>query len=422
MSVCVSSEHMHVDSQHQFASGPIEIQSVQSRSALSEFIALPSRIFHNDPCWIEPLELETRQFLCEKHPFRLHGTADLLLARRGGEVVGRLLISDDPRYNAQHETNLGCFGMFHSIDDQSVANQLLDAGANWLRQRGRTKIIGPIDYSTNYSAGLLVEGFDTPPRVMMNHHPPYYTRLLEGWGFRKAKDLYAWWFDKATQTIDGAWRRTVNKLAQRFDVKVRPVRKNDFKSEIDRLHQLYNEAWEDNWGFVKMTSQEYYHLAQSLKKIAVPEMILIAEVQGRPVGMAITIPDLNEAAAPLKGRLTRFGIPIGLARLLYRLKRVKTVRLAVLGVTPDYRRRGVAEMLIQRTFDYGANVLGYNGAELSWTLEDNEMINRSIKRVGGRRYKTYRIYQRDLTPQTHPAVPKPPASAVDVQPSSAFAK
>ncbi len=409
MTACLTTEALQADFSRFKAVHRIRILPARCGSEISEFVNFPKDLFRTCPGWINPLDMEVRRFVSAKHPFRRHGDAELLLAVRGNSVVGRALVSDDPRYNDLHETNAACFGMYHSIDDQGVANQLLDAATRWARERGRTSLMGPIDYSTNYQAGLLVEGFETPPRIFMNHNPPYYARLFENWGLRKAKDLYAWWFTR-DNSINDQWRSRVARLADRFGVVIRPIRMNDFARDVALCRQIYNEAWQDNWGFVQMTTEEFDEFAHGLKKIGNPNMVLIAEVQGQPVGLAITVPDLNEAIAPLGGRLARFGLPLGLARLLYRMRHVKTARLAALGVTPGFRRRGIAEMLIQRTFDYGKDVLGYTGAELSWTLEDNTMINRAIERVGGRRYKTYRVYERDFSPQPFrkpvaPAVP-----------------
>ncbi len=376
----------------------IHVASARRTRDVTHFINFPKTLFRNTPCWVDPLDIEVRRFLSVRHPFRQHGEAELLLAYRGNAIVGRLLVSDDPRYNELHGTSTGCFGMYHSVDNQEVANELLDAATRWLRERGRTTIIGPIDYSTNYQAGLLVDGFASPPRIFMNHNSPYYARLFENWGLQKAKDLYAWWFTRTNQ-IDEQWRSRVSRLAERCGVVIRPFRMNDFTNEVARCRKVYNEAWQDNWGFVQMTREEFDEFAQGLRKIGDPNMVLIAEVDGEPVGLAITIPDLNEAIAPLGGRLTRFGVPVGLARLLFRMRKIRTARLVALGVMPGYRRRGIAELLIQRTFDYGKDVLGYTGAELGWTLEDNTMINRAIERVGGRRYKTYRVYEKDFASQ-----------------------
>lgn len=374
----------------------VTVESVKSRQQMAEFIQLPKRLHSNDPHWVAQLDLQVKQFLDRrKHPFYQHGDAEAFLAKRNGKTVGRILASDDSRYNSLHGSNVGCFGLLETIDDQRTCRTLLNAATRWLKARGRTELLGPIDYSTNYPTGLLVDGFNTPPSVMMNHNPQYYQRLISGCGLTKAKDLYAWWFDSDNQ-LDATWRERVNKLTNRYRVRVRPISFKDFDAEMARCKAIYNESFEANWGFVKMTDAEFDHLAKDLKQMAVPDLIQLAEVDGQPVGLSITLPNLNEAIQPLGGRLTTAGIPIGLLRLMYRLKKVKTGRLAVLGVVPGYRRRGVAEALIQQTFETGFDKLGYRGAELGWTLEDNVLVNRMIERVGGRHYKTYRIYRKDL--------------------------
>ena len=271
----------------------------------------------------------------------------------------------------------------------------MDAAAGWLRGRGRTAIRGPIDYSTNYPCGLLVEGFDTPPRIMMNHNRRYYAGLLESWGLRKAKDLYAWWFVDSLDLMS-KWKTRLERLARRGSVTVRPFRINDFAAEVARCQEVYNAAMSELWGFVRLTEAEFQFFAKKLEQMAIADQVLLAEIDGRPVGFSITLPDMNEAIRPLNGRLTRFGLPLGLLRLLRRKRRITTARMVVLNVLKEYRRRGVAELLILRTLDYGKNVLGYTGAELSWTLEDNDSVNRTIEAVGARRYKTYRVYEKDL--------------------------
>jgi len=374
----------------------VTIEPVRTRQQLAKFIDLPKRLHRDDPHWIAPLDVQLRQFLDRRrHPFYHHGDAEALLAQRNEQTVARILVSDDSRYNSLHGSNVGCFGLLDSIDDQRTCRTLMDAATRWLTARGRTELLGPIDYSTNYPSGLLVDGFGAPPSVMMNHHPQYYQRLISGCGLTKAKDLYAWWFDENNR-MDATWRARVNRLASRFRVRVRPISFKDFDNEIARCKAIYNDSFEANWGFVKMTDAEFDHLAGDLKQMAVPELIQLAEVDGRPVGLSITLPNLNEAIQPLGGRLTTAGLPIGLLRLMVRLKKVKTGRLAVLGVVPGYRRRGVAEALIQHTFQEGFVKLGYHGAELGWTLEDNVLMNRMIERVGGRRYKTYRIYRKAI--------------------------
>jgi GNAT superfamily N-acetyltransferase len=343
---------------------------------------------------VPPLLVERKAFINpQKHPFYQHGAATQFVAYAGPEPVGRILVSDDPRFNAQHGTNVGGFGMFESIDDADVAHWLLDAAEQWLRGRGRTGMLGPMDYSTNYSCGLLVDGFNTPPRVMMNHNPPYYEDLLTSWGLAKVKDLCAWWFTDNSQIEE--WRPRVERQIRRGGVTIRCMRRDNVFHEIQTCKRIYNEAWKENWGFVPMSDAEFDDMARFLKHLAVAEMLLVAEVNGEAVGFSITLPDFNEAIGPLNGRLTRFGLPIGLLRLRANLKRIKTARLIALGVLPEFRRRGIAEMLILRTFDYGREQR-YTGAELSWTLEDNQLINHTIQAVGGTRYKTYRMFEKAI--------------------------
>ncbi len=284
--------------------------------------------------------------------------------------------------------------MFESIDDQAVADSLLNAAAEWLSRRGRTAMLGPIDYSTNYPCGLLVDGFDTPQRVMMNHNPRYYARLLSDARLEKATDLYAWWFDDSNDLLQ-RWAARAARFAERGNVRVRSIRFADFDAETDRCAALYNSAWEKNWGSVKMSAAEFRHMARELKKYAVPDLVMLAEVDGEPAGFCMTLPDFNEATRPLDGRLTTWGMPIGLLRLLRNMRRIRTARVAVLGVIEKFRRRGVAEMFIMQALVRGRR-LGYNGAELSWTLEQNDLINRTIQKVGGVRYKTYRLYQTSI--------------------------
>ncbi|HBO46192.1 MAG TPA: N-acetyltransferase [Planctomycetaceae bacterium] len=378
------------------AAALLEIREVASRRDLNRFAKVPASIQGGDPCWVPPLLAETKEFLNpRKHPFYNHGAATAFLAMRGGRAVGRILVSDDPTYNSQYGTNIGCFGMFESIDDPAVAHGLLDAAADWLRARGRTGVMGPIDYSTNYPVGLLIDGFNTPPRVMMNHNPPYYAGLLESWGLAKAKDLYCWWFVDPLDMV-AKWRARAEKIAKRGGVRVRSFRIDDFDAEVKRCLDVYNGSRTENWGFVRLSDAEFHYFAKQIARLAIPELVLLAEVDDQPVGFSITLPDFNEAIAPLKGRLTRFGLPIGLWRLMRRLPRVKTARMLVLDLLEGYRRRGISELLILRTLDYGKNTIGYTGAELGWTLEDNYLINRTIEAVGAQRYKTYRIYEKAI--------------------------
>jgi len=342
--------------------------------------------------------MEVKRFLDRnKHPFYKHGDATQFLALRDGAAVGRILVSDDPNYNQEHGTNLGCFGLFESVDDPQVAGALLDAADDWLRRRGRTSIMGPIEYSTNYTCGLLIDGFDTPPRVLMNHNPPYYAGLLESCGLTKVKDLYCWWFVDPLNLLE-TWGPRLERIAQRKPVHIRPFCMKDLKAEAARCRELYNGSQVENWGFVRLTDAEFDDFVKQMAQIADPNWVLIAEVDGKPVGFSLTLPDVNEALRSCNGYLTTFGIPIGLCRLLWRFRKVQKCRMVILVVLKKYRRRGIAEQLILRALHYGKDGFHFNGAELSWTLEDNVMINRTIEAVGAKRYKTYRIFEKPITP------------------------
>ena len=292
-----------VDVDQRARADAVTIRQVNSCFDRSRFARVPAPIYANDPNWVEPLHMEVKAFINpRKHPFYKHGKGAAFIAYRGKTAVGRILVGDDPIYNELHGTNVGTFGMFESIQDEVVATELLNTAAAWVKEQGRTSIMGPIDFSTNYPLGLLVEGFDTPPRVMMNHHPTYYADLLEAWGLRKTKDLYCWWFTDPNDMIT-RWAKRAERIAQRSGVVVRPFRKDDFKNEVERCRSVYNAARTANWGFSRLTEAEFDHMAKQLSRLAVPELTLLAEIDDKPVGFSITMPDVNEAIQPLCGRL-----------------------------------------------------------------------------------------------------------------------
>ncbi len=373
---------------------PLSVVEVRSRTERDQFIKFPWRIYKNDPAWVPPLIIERKAFLDRKrHPFYQHGDAALFLAKRNGEIVGRIMVSDDPNYNALHRSNVGCFGLFESSDDVDVAAALFDRAAEWLRRRGRSEIMGPIDYSTNYVCGLLIDGFQHPPTVLTAHNPPYYARLTEACGFEKVKDWYAWWFDPDNAPVSRL-RRLVDARTRKTSVKIRPIDLRRLTDESQRLAAVFNEAWKNNWGFVPFAQAEAKHMATEMRPIIDPRMTLIAEIDNAPVAFVICVPDINVALQCVNGRLTRFGLPIGLIKLLYHRRKIRTVRFVALGVLEKYRRAGIAEMLVLQVMEEGAS-RGFKG-ELSMTLEDNVLINRFVEAIGAQRYKTYRIFKRTL--------------------------
>jgi GNAT superfamily N-acetyltransferase len=374
----------------------VEITRVRSAAERDAFVKLPWRIYANDPVWVPPLLLERREFIDpKKHPFYEHGDAALFLARCNGEIVGRIMASDDPKYNALHQSNVGYFGMFEAIDDQKVADALLDAATDWLREKGRDQIIGPIDYSIFYLCGVLIDGFEFPPMVLTAHNPPYYRGLIESSGFEKEIDLYAWWFADPTAAAKRL-RRLAGALEKRRGITLRQGDLRDVAGESRKLLQIYDQAWRSNWGFVQFTEREFEFMTRELKPILIPELVWVAEVKDQPVGFILCVPDINVALKKINGRLTRFGLPIGLAKLLYAKRRIKTVRLVALGVVPEYRGHGVAEMLVLRIIEEAMVKRGLVG-ECSLILENNKMMNRFLEAIGAEKYKTYRIYRRALS-------------------------
>ena len=375
----------------------VEISEVRSRAERDAFIKFPWRIYEQDPAWVPPLLLERKEFLDrKKHPFYLHGDAQLFLAKRRDQVVGRIMASDDPNYNAEHGANVGCFGLFECVDDPAVAAALLGAATDWLRRRGRDEIMGPIDYSTNYVCALLIEGFQHPPTLLTSHNPPYYAALIEGCGFRKAMDWYAWWFSKPGEAASRL-RRIAARFGGSLGARIRSVNMRDVAGESRRLREIYNRAWKKNWGFLSFTAAEFDHLIKELKPLARPEYTLIAEVDNQPAGFLLYLPDINVALRHLPdGRLFTWGLPIGLAKLLYYKSRLNTGRLVALGVVPEFRRHGIAEKLVLRIIEEAMNKNGVTG-ECSMTLETNRLMNRFLEAIGANRYKTFRIYRRAIS-------------------------
>ena len=374
----------------------VEISEVTSRRERDAFIRFPWKVYADDPAWVPPLLIERKEFLDRKrHPFYKHGDAALFLARKNGEIVGRIMASDDPNYNAQHQSNVGCFGLFDCINDHDVAAALFERAARWVRGKGRTEIVGPVDYSTNYTCGLLVEGFEYPPTLLTTHNPPYYARLIENCGFAKVIDFFAWWFSDPSAAT-ARLRKLARRLESRARFTIRRGNLSDVEAEAANFLSIYNDAWKDNWGFVPFTKPEFDYMAAEMKPFLRDDFTAVAEMDGKAIGFALALPDINVALKKINGRLTTFGIPIGLARLLYHKSRIRKARYIAMGVRPEFRRLGVAEMMVLRLMEAGMVKCGFQ-AELSMTLENNVMINRFIEAIGAQRYKTYRIFKRTMT-------------------------
>jgi GNAT superfamily N-acetyltransferase len=376
-----------------------KLQPVESKADLKAFIGMPWSIYANDPNWVPPLRIAVRDILdVNKNPFFRHARMKLWNAWDGSNCVGRIAAIVDDNHNKYHEEKTAFFGFFECVDDQGLANQLLDQAKEWAKAEGMNLIRGPMNPSTNHECGLLVEGFNDPAQVMMTYNPPYYGKLLEGWGLKKSKDLFAYEIDDRKAKFSDRIVAQSEKLRQKGSVKFRTVNMSKFDEEVDAILDIYNDAWEKNWGFVPMDTVEFRHMAKDMKLILDPELLLIAEVRGQPVGFGLTLPDVNQAFMKVKdGRL----FPTGIFKLLWNLKgpgRKKTVnrcRILTLGIKKAFREYGIGPLLYMEYYRRGP-ALGYHVGEASWILEDNRPMNRALQLMCGERTKVYRLYDKSL--------------------------
>ena len=366
----------------------IEIVAADNSKELKQFVEFPYRLYRDYPHYVPPLRIAVKELLDrEKHPFYKDAEAEFFVAKKDGQVAGRVAAIVDKAHNRFHEENAGFFGFFECINDQAVADALLQRAKRWVLDRGAKFLRGPVNPSTNYECGTLVEGFDSDPMVMMPYNPEYYPVLLEQAGLRKSKDLWAWLSNANTIDIKKI-DRVADKAVKGNGVTVRPIDMKNFEADVENVWNVYNQAWERNWGFIPMSKEEFQLQGKEMKQILKPELVLIGEVEGRVVGFALALPDINQALKPAQGKL----IPTGLIKILYYQRLVKSVRVLALGVVEDYRASGLAAGFYA-TLVRNARKLGYGDCEMSWILEDNVLMNRSLEVMGARRYKVYRIYE-----------------------------
>ncbi|MDP9348665.1 MAG: GNAT family N-acetyltransferase [Gemmatimonadota bacterium] len=374
---------------------PLRVREIAPGESLRPFVDLSWTINGRDPQWVPPLRMVFNALLDRrKHPFHQHADVAYFLAERGGEPVGRIAAVVNHRSNEFHDDRVGFFGLFESVDDPGVARALLDTAAAWLRARGMEAMRGPFNLSTNdelYSPGVLVQGFDTPPVVMMGHNPPYYRELMEGAGLEKSKDLLAYW--KADPRIPKRILEGVERLAKREGWRVRSLDMKRFREEVATIMEVYNSAWERNWGFIPMTAAEFENMAREFRPVVDPDLCLIAETEaGEPIGFLLALPDLNQAIKPLRdGRL----FPFGVFRFLWAKRKIRTLRVLTLGLKPGWQQSGIGAAMYLRVFHEAARK-GYQDGEASWILEDNHRMRQALEKMGIEAYKTYRIYERAL--------------------------
>jgi len=372
----------------------IDVKPVRTSGDRHRFIEFPYQLYRGDAHWIAPLRMAQKDILnTKRHPFYKTSDVEMFLARRDGRVVGRIMAILNRAHNEFHNERAGFFGFFEVENDEQAAGALLGAARDWVLGRGAAVIRGPVNPSTNYECALLVEGFDLDPMVMMTYNPPYYAALLEGCGMKKAMDLYA--YDIAADYFNHSnkLQRVAERLRKKSNIRVRTVNMKDFKNEVEIIRQVYNDAWSRNWGFVPMSEEEFDHLAKDLKQIVDPRVVLIAEQAfdgstPRAVGFLLAVPDLNRALKKISGRL----LPLGLLKLLWHSRKISSIRVITMGGILEFQNLGMGSIFLDEIYRRGP-AAGFPTGEMSWVLENNVMMNRAAELIGGRRTKTYRIYE-----------------------------
>lgn len=372
----------------------LTIRPINTPKERKEFIRSWWRIYANDPYWVPPLISEREAFLDPKrNPFYEHADVALFMAERNNQPVGTIAAFINHRHNEYHEEKTGFFGFFETVQDYSVAEGLLNTARDWVKARGMERLRGPANYSTNEECGLLVDGFDSPPVILMTYNPRYYVDFIERYGMVKAMDIFAYHVNKSLLGPNGEFPprlvKLVERVKERGHVTVRKIDRKHFDQEVERIKVLYNAAWSRNWGFVPMTDAEIDHLAEGLKQIADFDIVFIAEANGEPIGFSLTLPDMHEVLYHIRdGRL----FPTGWLKFLWYRRKITRVRIFALGVLEKYRGTG-GDILLYYETAKAALKKGYSQAEMGWVLECNDLMNRVVISLGGRKYKTYRFYE-----------------------------
>ncbi|HFE63468.1 MAG TPA: hypothetical protein ENK14_03510 [Caldithrix sp.] len=369
--------------------GNIQIKTVETKKELIDFIKLAWKTNAGDPNWVPPLMMDRLNILDKKkNPFFKHAEAEYFLAYRDGELVGRIAAIDNRNHNEFHQDNAGFFGFLEGVNDQAVFEALLDTAKNWLKERGKSEMMGPMNPSTNDEIGFLIDGFDTPPYFMMTHNPRYYPEIMDQLGYEKAKDVYAYYIDKNIVQVSDKLRNVSVQTRQKFGVDIRTIRMNEFDAELERVRSIYNDAWAKNWGFVPLTPEEINYIADDFKKIIDPELVLIGEINGQPIGFLLALPNYNEVFSKIpNGKL----FPTGWLKFLIHRKKIKSLRVITLGIIQKLQKSGIGGLFYLDIIERGIKC-GYYSAEMSWILEDNDLMNRAARLLGGEPYKIYRIY------------------------------
>ena len=370
----------------------MQIEQVSDKKRLDQFILFPWKVYQGNPNWVPPLISEMKFILGDRNPFFHHAEAAYFLARKDGDVVGRIAAIVDRNHINIHKEQAGFFGFFECLPDVTVAQELLNAAAAWLRERDIEIMRGPMNPSVNDECGFLLDGFDSPPMIMMTYTPLYYLEYMERCGLTKSKDLFAYISIIKDVSAGGRLEKLASGVRARVPgLTVRPANMKQFQRELETVKDIYNSAWSHNWGYVPMTNEEIEAMAKRLKPLIVPELLIMAEVNGSPAAFFMAVPDYNQALSKINGRLG----PVGIVKFMWYSRRIRDIRVLTLGVKEEYRKKGIEGLLYLESFK-AAMKKGYERAEMSWILEDNVLMQRGCELMGGKLYKKYRIYEKKL--------------------------
>lgn len=367
----------------------VNISIVQSKKDLMRFIKFQWEIYKDYPYWVPPLLMDRKKLLDKgKNPFYKHAETELYLAERNGKLVGRIAAIKNDLHNKYHNDKVGFFGFFECINDQQVANVLFDTAKAWLKGKGLTEMRGPANPSSNDEYGMLIEGFDDEPRLLMTYNPTYYLTLCDNYGFKKAKDLYAYKLESDKVLSSEKLKRVAEIARQRSRIKISQLNMKNFKSELDKVKFVYNKAWAPNYGFIPMTDEEIDWMANDLKPLVEPSLVLFGEIDNQLIGFALVMLDYNFIFKKMNGKL----FPFGFIKLLTQKKKIPWSRIITLGVIPEFQKKGLDAVFYWEIVNR-ARKIGILLGEASWILEDNEMMNRGAQVMNSELYKKYRIYE-----------------------------
>lgn len=373
----------------------IYLKKVEDDYYKKKFIDFPYKLYKDNPYWVPPLKFDVKNNLdTEKNPFYTHAEISLWLAYKDGEIAGRIAAIINKSHNDFYNDKVGFFGFFESINDTNISNLLFAEASAWLKKKGMISIRGPVNPSMNDECGLLIDNFNQSNVLLMPYNFEYYIHLINTAGFQKAKDLHAFWI--GTEVIEkkemmAKLDRIANMVMKRESLTIRNVNMKDFPNEVQKVREVYNNAWSANWGFVPMTEAEFNFVAKNLKLAVDPDFVEFAEIDGKPIGFTLVLPDLNQATKRLNGNL----FPFGIFKFLADRKKVNRLRVIIMGVVKEYQKRGIDAVFYRDTIRMG-NKKNYTGAEISWVLEDNHAMLQTAQNLGAKIYKTYRIYEKGV--------------------------